>query len=84
MAGCWLLLELVELVLSAAVAAVEVVLVGPVVVVAAVVGLDVVALRQHDAGLAGSSTALDLVPQQFAVWDPNITTLNSTHWVRPL
>ena len=43
MAGCWLLLELVELVLSAAVAAVEVVLVGPVVVVVAV-GLDVVAL----------------------------------------
>lgn len=46
MAGCWLLLELVELVLSAAVAAaVEVVLVGPVVAVAVVVvGLDVVAL----------------------------------------
>lgn len=44
MAGCWLLLELVELVLSAAVAAVVVVLVGPVVAVAVVVGLDVVAL----------------------------------------
>lgn len=44
MAGCWLLLELVELVLSAAAAAVEVVLVGPVVAVAVVVGLDVVAL----------------------------------------
>ena len=44
MAGCWLLLELVELVLSTAVAVVEVVLVEPVVVVAVDVGLVVVAL----------------------------------------
>ena len=43
MAGCWLLLELVELVLSTAVAVVEVVLVEPV-VVAVDVGLVVVAL----------------------------------------